>query len=99
MIDISDGLSSDLAHIAAESRVSIRIYKDKLPAAPEANDTQALHGGEDYELLFTAHDKIPQFWHDIPLTRVGTILDGRPGAIKYAGRPLKPAGYDHFRKP
>jgi thiamine-monophosphate kinase len=97
-MDLSDGLSLDLHRLCLESGVAAAL-DGPLPVFHGASLEQALHGGEDYELLFTAHDKIPQFWHDIPLTRVGTILDGRPGAIKYAGRPLKPAGYDHFRKP
>lgn len=63
MIDISDGLSSDLLHICNRSGVGCRVYEDKLPIAEETRDramkfkiapsTCALNGGEDYELLFT----------------------------------------------
>jgi thiamine-monophosphate kinase len=63
MIDISDGLSSEILHLAEESECSFAIYEDKLPIAPETRDvaaehnidptTCALNGGEDYELLFT----------------------------------------------
>jgi thiamine-monophosphate kinase len=103
MIDISDGLSSDLAHIAAESRVSIRIYKDKLPAAPEANDTQALHGGEDYELLVVAPD-LPSEVDGIPLTRIGEVVESSSApqvllvdeASGPGGAPLIPRGWQHF---
>jgi thiamine-monophosphate kinase len=72
MMDISDGLSSELIHICSQSNVGCRIYEDKIPinyqAAVMAEElnmnivTAALNGGEDYELLFTAsledYDKI-----------------------------------------
>ena len=72
MIDLSDGLSSELRHICKESNVGIKIFETKIPiiketleAAGELNIDPlfcALHGGEDYELLFTApvglHEKI-----------------------------------------
>ena len=51
MTDVSDGLSTDLSHILEESKVSARIYKDKIPAANGATDVQVLHGGEEYELI------------------------------------------------
>jgi len=64
MMDISDGLSSELMHICSQSKVGCRIYEDKIPInyqavvmAEELNMsivTAALNGGEDYELLFTA---------------------------------------------
>jgi len=72
MIDISDGLSSELMHICSQSNVGCRIYEDKIPinyeAAVMADElnmnivTAALNGGEDYELLFTVsmadYDKV-----------------------------------------
>lgn len=72
MIDVSDGLSSDLLHISKESNVGVRVYEDRIPIdfqtasmAEQFNMnliTAALNGGEDYELLFTVplamHDKI-----------------------------------------
>lgn len=72
MIDISDGLSSELMHICSQSNTGCRIYEDKIPISYEAAVmaeelnmnivTAALNGGEDYELLFTAsledYDKI-----------------------------------------
>ena len=63
MLDISDGLSSELLHICSQSHVGCRIYEDRIPIdyqtaamAEEFNMnlvTAALNGGEDYELLFT----------------------------------------------
>lgn len=75
MIDVSDGLSSELIHLCKKSDVGCRIYEDRIPIdyqtakmAEEFNlnlVTAALNGGEDYELLFTIpledHDKIIQF--------------------------------------
>ena len=72
MMDMSDGLSSELLHIAQESHVGCRIYEDRIPIdyqtaamAEQFNMnlvTAALNGGEDYELLFTVpladHDKV-----------------------------------------
>lgn len=72
MMDISDGLSSELMHICSQSNIGCRIYEDRIPIdyqtavmAEELNmnvTTCALNGGEDYELLFTvpltAHEKI-----------------------------------------
>lgn len=68
MIDISDGLSSDLLHICKQSETGCVIYEDKLPLNDEAKDFAykllldptacALSGGEDYELLFTTDQKI-----------------------------------------
>ena len=72
MIDISDGLSSELMHICTQSNTGCRVYEDRIPIdyqtavmAEELNmnvTTCALNGGEDYELLFTvplaAHDKV-----------------------------------------
>jgi thiamine-monophosphate kinase len=70
MIDVSDGLSTDLGHILEESKVSARIYKDKIPAAPGASDSEVLHGGEEYELILTAAMNLDEF----PLTSIGEII-------------------------
>ena len=60
---------------------------------------QALHGGEDYELLFTAppRNRVPARFENLPLTRIGTLRKGRPGVVLLAGQPLEPLGFDHFR--
>lgn len=78
-IDLSDGLSTDLAHICEESRVAAEIDPALLPIHPAATMTQALHGGEDYELLFTAPPtaRIPKQIANIPITKIGRILPAR----------------------
>jgi thiamine-monophosphate kinase len=53
----------------------------------------ALHGGEDYELLFTMPPKLKA---PKRTTRIGTMVRGKPGAVVFQGRPLEPRGWDHF---
>jgi thiamine-monophosphate kinase len=100
MIDISDGLSTDLTHILEESNVSARIYKDRLPAWPGAEDRHILHGGEEYELIMAAPN-LPNMIADVPLTRIGEIIDSQianqlfliDGSNESA---LRPQGWQHF---
>ena len=73
MIDVSDGLSTDLAHILDESRVSTRIYKDRIPAAAGATDDHVLHGGEEYELIIVAPE-LPAEIEGVSVTRIGEII-------------------------
>lgn len=103
-IDISDGLSTDLAHLCEESGVSVELDARSIPIAAGATLEDALHGGEDYELLFTAPAtaRLPRTIAGIPLTQVGRITRRRAGKpqitlITVKGRtPLKPAGWEHF---
>ncbi len=99
-MDLSDGLSIDLHRLCRESGVAATIDRP-LPAFHGASLDQVLSGGEDYELLFTVKTpaKVPSRIQGIPLTRIGTVEQGTPGRIRFFGRPLAPAGYDHFRKP
>jgi thiamine-monophosphate kinase len=102
MIDTSDGLSTDLRHICDESHVGAVIDQAALPALPGDEGLQhALHGGEDYELLFTAspNRRIPRTIAGVPITRIGKITAGR--AIKLQtpdgkSQPLQPGGWQHF---
>jgi thiamine-monophosphate kinase len=102
MIDTSDGLSTDLRHICDESRVGAVIEAPALPALPGDEGLQyALHGGEDYELLFTAphNRRIPSKIAGVPITRIGEITRGHKITVQ---RPdgkshLIPAGgWQHF---
>lgn len=87
-MDLSDGLSLDLHRLCLESQVSAEISADLSEGA--------LHGGEDYELLFTASRKIPGRIAELPITKIGLITAGHPGLLLFQGRPLEPKGYDHF---
>ena len=103
-IDLSDGLSSDLAHICDESGVCAEIDAAALPVHPAATLKQALNGGEDYELLFTAPavTRVPRSIAGVPVTCIGRILRTRAGrpqmALKTASgtEPLVPRGWQHF---
>ncbi len=99
-MDLSDGLSIDLHRLCLASKVSADLDGD-LPAFPGASIEQFLHGGEDYELLFTVSKsvKLPRSLGGVPLTRIGTIQRGEPGAVTLDEFRILPMGYDHFRKP
>jgi thiamine-monophosphate kinase len=108
MIDTSDGLSSDLAHICEESRVGAEINSASIPRARVGSPTRqvdlesALHGGEDYELLFTvpARKKLPAKLAGVALTEIGRITKSRGIVLRDAKgrrRKLEPSGWEHFR--
>jgi thiamine-monophosphate kinase len=92
-IDLSDGLSLDLHRLCIASGVAAEV--DRAPLAPGSDLERGLHGGEDYELLFTMPAGIEP---PRGVTRIGKIVRGKPGAVRFEGRPLAPRGYDHFRK-
>ena len=91
-MDISDGLSTDLRRLAKASGVGAVVDRG-LPVLENATLDQALHDGEDYELLFTAPPRLR-----VPGHRIGTIVADRPGRVTFMGLPLKPRGYDHFHR-
>jgi thiamine-monophosphate kinase len=101
MIDLSDGLSTDLHHICEQSGVGARIYAERIPSAAGAEGF-ALHGGEDYELLFTARPRVhvPAKIAGVPVTQLGEIIGARKVWLVQNGRqvPLHPGGWEHFRK-
>jgi thiamine-monophosphate kinase len=96
-MDLSDGISLDLHRLCLASGLSAAI--EAPPRFPGATLAHALHGGEDYELLFTVAPSrgVPPEFDGVPLTRIGTMRKGRAGAVLLAGKPLPPLGYDHFR--
>ncbi len=99
MIDLSDGLSTDLRHLCDESGVGARIYSEKLAVAGgPANLRFALHGGEDYELLFAARSKVPARIAGVPVTRIGEITPGHKIVLLEGGkeRGLPAKGWEHF---
>jgi thiamine-monophosphate kinase len=97
-MDLSDGLSIDLARLCEASQVSAAITAP--PRFPGASLEQTLHGGEDYELLFTVRPstRVPAAFEGLPLTRIGFIRSGAAGCVLLDGAPLEPLGYDHFRR-
>jgi len=112
MIDISDGLASELFHIVKNSGVGVRIYDDKIPIDHIAYETAiefnldpltcALNGGEDYELLFTISqaDQVKIKNHpDIHF--IGYVHDKKDQNVLITKQgnvvPLRAQGWDHFR--
>ena len=69
MIDLSDGLSTDLSHICEESQVGAVLYADSIPHGRNGLDL-ALNGGEDYELLFTATPESTHLARDLRGSRL-----------------------------
>lgn len=116
MMDLSDGLSSDLPRLCKASGVGARIYESKLPLVnvsgrqQKAQDARrlraALHGGDDYELLFTVPKKKADLLRrkiaGAPVTVIGEIHgQNKILLVKKDGRqePLEIAGWDPFRDP
>lgn len=98
-IDISDGLASDVRHLADASGVGVSI--DTLPIAPEVQriaaargwdaEAIALAGGEDFELLFALPEE-----HLGDLLPIGRVVEGR--GVTYRGTELEMTGFDHFKR-
>lgn len=113
MIDISDGLASEILHICRESKMGCKIYEEKIPIDQMTYDTArefgldptvcALSGGEDYELLFTvpqsAYDRIK---NNMDLSIIGHITDADEGCqmISKNGNvhEIKAQGWNAFKK-
>ena len=114
MIDVSDGLSSDLKHLCDQSNTGALIQSDSLPLDEDvvrlcgrrALDplALALHGGEDFELLFTVHPenaaRLPKRVDGVPISRIGEITN-EPGKIRIAEKnrvwDLPQKGFEHFK--
>ena len=110
MIDISDGLSSDLNRICRQSAVGAVIDAERIPISDEARKaddplSSAINDGEDFELLFTLSkndcQELLDKWNEpIPITRIGEITDTQKMQIKMPdGRivDLQIKGYDHLK--
>lgn len=113
MIDISDGLSSEILHICNKSGVGCNLYEDKIPLDPTVissceefkldSTLVALSGGEDYELLFTINQKeFPKIKGNPNLTVVGHITAKSEGAHLVSRNnskiPLTAQGWNSFAK-
>jgi thiamine-monophosphate kinase len=119
MMDLSDGLSTDLGRLASASNVGARIHAERMPrvAIPaglsklipglKADPLQmALHGGEDYELLFTVPQRKVKLLNRAPdfreITAIGEITRDKSVMLVEPGgkaKPLTSQGWDPFRKP
>lgn len=114
MIDLSDGLSTDLTRLCQASGVGARLEEPRIPAVRVPAVLQrrglnrlamALHGGDDYELLFTVPPRLEKRLRRAPsagrLSRIGEITRGKNILlVSRVGREtrLEPRGWDHFRK-
>jgi len=117
MIDVSDGLAGDLSHLCTMSQVGAEIHENQLLLAQDIQAVATLagkpaleivlHGGEDYELLFTLKADTPEAMLDsiahetgVTLTEIGKMIPESGFFIRSANQraPLSPTGWDHFRQ-
>jgi len=109
LMDISDGLSTDLGRLSEASGVGAKVYAERVPGPagvpPEHSLELALNGGEDYELLFTVPGrklaKVSRSHRGVPLHCIGRIVRSRDVLLVRkdgSESPLARAGYDHFSK-
>lgn len=98
-MDLSDGLSLDLARLCAESKVGAVLESALLPVDKAATREEALDGGEDYELLFTcpARKKLPAKIGKLAITKIGEITARKRQSIVLDGKPMPRLGFDHFK--
>jgi thiamine-monophosphate kinase len=108
MIDLSDGLSTDLVHICEESGVGAELHADRVPRATigkparEVDLKFALHGGEDYELLFTVpgNKRVPAQIAGVVVTQIGHIARSKNVVLMNSdgvGVKFRPQGWEHFK--
>jgi thiamine-monophosphate kinase len=112
MIDLSDGLSSDLAHICHQSKVGAKIFADKIPIDSNLNELvqdseqqieYAINGGEDFELLFTVSPKVfferQSFIESRGFSLIGEVTANEEIIELITGKKLQilePKGFRHF---
>jgi thiamine-monophosphate kinase len=106
MIDLSDGLSTDLYHLCRDSGVGAEIDSAAIPRALVGKPARevpldlALHGGEDYELLFTSSKRIPAKIAGLSIREIGRIVRGKKLTLISATgtrEALLPEGWENFR--
>jgi len=113
MIDVSDGLASEILHICNASKVGCKLYEDRIPIDPMTYETArefgldptvcALSGGEDYELLFTVpQDQYDKIKNQLDITIIGYIAEEAAGCemISKSGNvhPITAQGWNAFKR-
>ncbi len=110
MIDVSDGVASEVRHICEQSKVGTIIYADKIPISGDTiNDSKklnknpvdfALYGGEDFELVFTADKSKLKQLRKLDVTIIGEIVNKKSGIrlIKNNKKYNIESGFDHFKR-
>jgi thiamine-monophosphate kinase len=108
MVDVSDGLASDVGHLAAASGLRLCIDGERLPRVPGASVVDAAGSGEEYELALTAPAGLDErafaAEFGVPLTRIGVVEPRGAAAtadveLRLDGRRVDlPAGHDHFSR-
>lgn len=101
MIDVSDGVASEVKHVCQQSKKGAVVWAEKIPVCPGANLKDALSGGEDFELLFTAPQKNLNKLKkkEVDFTVIGKIQEQKNGIYLFfnCNRMKMPGGYDHFK--
>ena len=92
-IDVSDGLLSDVMHIARASKVGVSLHSEHIPVCPGATIDDALRGGDDYQIVCTAAKPIDGF------TVIGEVIDGTQLMLDgqtLSAQQVQDGGYNHF---
>ena len=93
MLDISDGLAVDAAHLATRSGCRVEIELERVPLAPEATVAD-LGFGEDYELLAAVPPEA-----EAPFAEIGRCVEGEGVGFTLDGEPYVLRGWDHYSAP